>query len=613
MPYSPINAQLFFAAYAGALAGMAASERVPLNSAISQAGVATIAGAYAQSFDTQWNSSTTLDALQVRTIEQLSQATWQTRAPQPGQVTTLQPSNYTTLVNALITIVNAGEAYTTSQGITPPKMGGVDVSDDGVELGFASNINFTGAGVTASIVGANVTVNIPGAGAITLLGDVTGLATATVVERINGATVPVSGALTVGNVLQVTGAAALSYGPVNLGGGANFVTGSLPAANQASQTMAGDVTGTTAVNAVATITGSANVVTINNGTAIVHGTNPATTGNVRVKNNYTWNGRNAANSADETLFDWSSAGTNVLTLNASGGIVLGAQTSLNANALVFTTGTVRMGINVATTGNFRVQHAWNMIGRNSTNASDVTFLDWGTTANSVTLGSSTTTGTNVTAAGTGTIVLSCGAQWRVDNTLGLCSNANNAASALFGWHSGLTTAPTIRHVAASGSVAGLSMTITAQGGGATGNQNGGPLQLRGGPATGTGLKGGVRLDLNGTTETMCEIVEIASGRRVTALNVGANLTATEMPANSGDKVTFVGNAATVPTADPANGFILYATGGSFGVRTTGGRIETAFATAATASAGAGALPATPEAFLVVTVGGNARKIPLYLT
>jgi hypothetical protein len=66
---------------------------------------------------------------------------------------------------------------------------------------------------------------------VVLAGDVTGPSSSNIVGRINGATVPISGALTTGHVLQVTGAAALSYGPVNLGGGANFITGALPLAN----------------------------------------------------------------------------------------------------------------------------------------------------------------------------------------------------------------------------------------------------------------------------------------------------------------------------------------------------------------------------------------------
>lgn len=45
---------------------------------------------------------------------------------------------------------------------------------------------------------------------------------------LNGATVPAGGALTTGNVLYVTAAGALAYGPVQLDGGTNYVTGVAP-------------------------------------------------------------------------------------------------------------------------------------------------------------------------------------------------------------------------------------------------------------------------------------------------------------------------------------------------------------------------------------------------
>jgi hypothetical protein len=63
--------------------------------------------------------------------------------------------------------------------------------------------------------------------------DINALQTGSSVTGINGATVPAGGALTTGNVLQVSGAAALSYGPVNVAGGSNYVTGVLPVANVA--------------------------------------------------------------------------------------------------------------------------------------------------------------------------------------------------------------------------------------------------------------------------------------------------------------------------------------------------------------------------------------------
>lgn len=86
----------------------------------------------------------------------------------------------------------------------------------------------------------------------TLTGDATGTTAAVVIGRVHGATLPAAGALTPGNVPQVTGVAALSYAPINLAGGADYVTGTLPTSNQAVQVMGGDATGTTAA---ATVTG----------------------------------------------------------------------------------------------------------------------------------------------------------------------------------------------------------------------------------------------------------------------------------------------------------------------------------------------------------------------
>ena len=75
------------------------------------------------------------------------------------------------------------------------------------------------------------------------------------VVAINSASVPTIGA--VGNTLYVSGGSSLSYGALNLAGGANYVTGTLPTGNQASQTMGGDVSGTTASATVIKLQGYA--------------------------------------------------------------------------------------------------------------------------------------------------------------------------------------------------------------------------------------------------------------------------------------------------------------------------------------------------------------------
>jgi hypothetical protein len=63
---------------------------------------------------------------------------------------------------------------------------------------------------------------------------------------------------TANRVLLTTDGAAASWGQVNLA--TSQVTGTLPAGNQASQTLAGDVTGTTAASTVVGLTGTAGVV-----------------------------------------------------------------------------------------------------------------------------------------------------------------------------------------------------------------------------------------------------------------------------------------------------------------------------------------------------------------
>jgi hypothetical protein len=112
-----------------------------------------------------------------------------------------------------------------------------------------------------------------GGGGITqLTGDVTAGpgsgAVAAIVARANGATIPAAGGLTPGNVLQVTGASALGYAPVNLASAAS-VTGLLPVANIAPAGTNGFILTTTGGVAVwAANGGGANLtprVTVNHG------------------------------------------------------------------------------------------------------------------------------------------------------------------------------------------------------------------------------------------------------------------------------------------------------------------------------------------------------------
>jgi hypothetical protein len=117
---------------------------------------------------------------------------------------------------------------------------------------------------------------------------------------------------------------------------------------------------------------------------------------------------------------------------------------------------------------------------------------------------------------------------------------------------------------------GETLTIAAQTS-LGGNGNGGTLALAGGSPHGTGRKGGVRLSLDEiSAEPMVEVAEVATGRRAVVLGLGAAVSATELPANTGDRVVYIADAATAPTANPASGQLLYSGGHALAHRSPNG-------------------------------------------
>jgi len=87
-------------------------------------------------------------------------------------------------------------------------------------------------------------------------GDVTGTTASNVVSRLQGV-VYVTGAPVAGSGLYATSGTSSQWGSLNLAGGSNYVSGILPSINQASQTLIGDVTGTTATSTVTKLQGRA--------------------------------------------------------------------------------------------------------------------------------------------------------------------------------------------------------------------------------------------------------------------------------------------------------------------------------------------------------------------
>jgi hypothetical protein len=124
MAYTPKNIQIFTAAFAGALAGMGLSDRIISDSnALTYAGLATVAGAFAQAIDTAWTVARSATLLDVEAIQSESAAYWQDRSPN-NDATTSNPATYAAAALAILATITASETYFAAQGIIPPAIPG---------------------------------------------------------------------------------------------------------------------------------------------------------------------------------------------------------------------------------------------------------------------------------------------------------------------------------------------------------------------------------------------------------------------------------------------------------------------------------------------------------
>lgn len=165
--------------------------------------------------------------------------------------------------------------------------------------------------------------------------------------------------------------------PMNLAGGSASVTGTLPAANQAAQSLVGDVTGTTAANTVTGLTGSSGIVTAGAGSLL-----------------FNWSTSTAP------LLQSGTAATSLTLGTDKVGATLALQADTAANVLQLAGGTqngVALGANLATVGDMRVPSGFQWLARNAGNTANNTILnDDG--ANNITFGSGYGTITTIAAA-----------------------------------------------------------------------------------------------------------------------------------------------------------------------------------------------------------------------
>lgn len=177
-----------------------------------------------------------------------------------------------------------------------------------------------------------------------------------------------------------------------------------------------------------------------------------------------------------------------------------------------------------------------------------------------------------------------------------------------------TASPSIGHADRGSAGVGATMLVRPQAGHT--NNNGGTLQLRGGSGAGTGLAGQVQLQLGTATgETMVQVLQPVAGQRVVALasTSAAGVSATELPANTGDGVVYLAAAATSPTTTANGGVLLYAEGGVLCIRGTPNPLKIVGNTGDYITFNptvAGSAGASAGEYLQISVNGFNRKIAL---
>jgi hypothetical protein len=122
--YVPNNVLVYIAAYSGSISGMAvAGKLLTDDNPADYAAVCTVAGAFAESFDTEWGLTAPTD-LDLSIIEEECEGAFNWRYPNTSKPNTMLPATYTDEVKALIALVKASQTYFAGQGIVPPFPGG---------------------------------------------------------------------------------------------------------------------------------------------------------------------------------------------------------------------------------------------------------------------------------------------------------------------------------------------------------------------------------------------------------------------------------------------------------------------------------------------------------
>lgn len=160
---TPSNLDVFLAAYSGAVSGMEASGRVLKdNRDLAYLSIVQTAFAFAEAFDSTYALySATANELQIETIMLASEAVWQDRQP-PNKPLFKTPAAYSAQCEAIVAVVQAGDVYFASQGITPPPWGGgSNPSSLAPTTGALGTLSSTGESLLIDLASSNCTAELP--------------------------------------------------------------------------------------------------------------------------------------------------------------------------------------------------------------------------------------------------------------------------------------------------------------------------------------------------------------------------------------------------------------------------------------------------------------------
>lgn len=419
----------------------------------------------------------------------------------------------------------------------------------------AARVSATVAGFAAAIGGANEVLKVNAAG--------------TALEY---------GKLTTANL----DAAAAIVG-TQLAAGANILGSQLSAtAGIAATQLAAGASGTVLIGGASNSFSAAPTVTsLAASSHLAAGGTVATAGALRLAHGASVQGRDVGNAADRVVASWGVVANDTVNLGDANVVTRVTGSALHAYAGatqvaqlgVATSDFIKMGDVPASTGYLRVDDSWSLNQRNGNpGTADRNVVVCG--GESVTFGSAAQTGATIVQAGAAKLTCAAGGgtvlfestsstEFKQGGSFGVVidTGALNLYRAALRFVAA-AVAPTISQA----DQATTAQTLKVQAANVT-TGIGSDLVLTSG--TGSTSDGAVKIQVG--TETMVEACEVAAGRRIVALCRGSALTTTQMPANSGDRVVFGATAATIPTAAPVDGGIVYwdSNGDMFGVNEAG--------------------------------------------